>query len=106
MSSGPESLLVRAILRALCRIPHVRAVKQHGSRYGIVGTPDLLVCARGHMLMLEVKTPTGRVSPAQEAQLALWRNAGATTGVVRSVAEAEALVRAALGAEHEPKGAA
>lgn len=60
------------------------------------GTPDLLVCYRGHFIALEVKAPSGgRVARIQEVVLGMIERAGGTGAVVRSVDEALlALLRA------------
>jgi len=49
------------------------------------GVPDLLVCFHGRFIGLEVKTPSGRTTPLQEAQLDAIRDAGGVGAVVRSV---------------------
>jgi hypothetical protein len=59
------------------------------------GWSDLVVLAEGRVLFLEVKTPAGRLSPAQRAFRDVVREQGHGFAVVRSIDEA----RAAL-AEH------
>ena len=49
------------------------------------GFPDLVVGFRGVTYLLEVKTPTGRLTPAEARFFAQWRGHAA---VVRSVDEA------------------
>jgi hypothetical protein len=46
---------------------------------------------------IEVKTPTGRLTPEQRQWLAAVETAGGIAGVARSVADAEALLRNATG---------
>ena len=41
---------------------------------------------------IEVKTPTGRVSPTQQAWLSLVQAAGGLAGIARSVTDAQALL--------------
>jgi len=59
------------------------------------GSFDLICCVCGRFVALEVKTPTGRVSKDQEMWQAKMRRVGAVAEVVRSVAEAKAIVRSA-----------
>ena len=59
-------------------------------RYGLgTGSSDLIgLCADGTFLAVEVKTATGRVSPAQTAFIAAVRRRGGRAGVARSPADA------------------
>ena len=64
------------------------------------GYPDLSwLGAGGRFHAFEVKTPVGRLSPAQEACGAAIEAAGGRWAVVRSVDEAEAVLRAWEAAE-------
>lgn len=65
---------------------------------GRAGTPDLLVCAQGRFIAIEVKTPTGRVTPLQVLENKRVVAAGGAGFVVRSVAEAVGCVRSELAA--------
>lgn len=56
-------------------------------------TPDMVGQTVAVFTSLEVKTPTGRVSPEQRQWLEAVQAAGGVAGVVRSVEEAEALLR-------------
>ena len=91
---GPESRLTKKILDVLNRIPRTKAIKLHGSRYSVAGTPDLLVVSDGKALLLEVKTASGRTTPIQDVQLRQWRDAGALVATVRSVDDAVDVVLA------------
>lgn len=53
------------------------------------GIPDILciIPPSGVLLAIEVKTPTGRVTPIQTATLTNIRRAGATAWVLRSMEE-------------------
>lgn len=53
------------------------------------GTPDLLVCAGRRLALVEVKTATGKLRPAQVEFAAVW-----PVRVVRSIEEAIQLVTA------------
>ncbi len=65
-------------------------------RYGNVGWPDLIgVLRNGVAFCVEVKTPTGRVSPEQEAFWRAARKWGVRGGVARSVSEALTLLHEA-----------
>jgi hypothetical protein len=68
-------------------------------RYGLaVGSSDLVgVCSDGTALFVEIKTPTGRVSPAQEAFIAAVRRRGGRAGVARSPEEAVRIARPETG---------
>ena len=52
------------------------------------GTSDLLFIGEGRAAFIEVKTPTGRVSPAQQHFIDVVRSHGVRAGVARSVNEA------------------
>lgn len=67
-------------------------------RYGLApGSADLVGLTRnGRFLALEIKAPDGVVSQAQRAWLALVERMGGVGRVVRSVAEAQDAVDAAL----------
>lgn len=67
----------------------VQALEQIGCTVLAVsgkGCPDLLVHSRGRWVLMEVKGPSGKLTPAQKAVLAV-----APYPVVRSVSEALAL---------------
>ena len=95
-----ESPVTTAILKTLNALPDTYAVKLHGSMYGRVGTPDILVVRLrawegepilgeyGQAYFLEVKRPGAKPTPAQLAEMAKWTDVGAVCCVVRSVQEA------------------
>ena len=64
-------------------------------RYGLgTGSSDLVgICRDGTFLAVEIKTPTGRVSPTQEAFIAAVRRRGGRAGVARSPEEAVRIAR-------------
>jgi hypothetical protein len=68
-------------------------------RYGLgTGSSDLVgICRDGTFLAVEVKTKTGRVSPAQEAFIAAVRRRGGRSGVARSPEEAVRIARPETG---------
>ena len=55
-------------------------------------TPDMVGRRIAIFTSLEIKTPTGRLTPAQHNWLGAVRGAGGIAGVVRSVSEAFAVV--------------
>jgi hypothetical protein len=59
----------------------------------VAGAPDLLVIVDGRVHGLEIKTEKGRVSPAQKVMAERFAQAGAPFEVVRSVADARAVLR-------------
>ncbi len=91
-----EITIVARIVTWLNNQPECRAVKNHGS---VMGQPtvDITACVRGRMVQLEVKRPGQRATPRQLATLGAWHRAGAVTGVVTSLDEAQALLVAAAG---------
>lgn len=57
------------------------------------GSSDLIgICPQGRFLAVEVKTPTGRVSEAQQRFIDAVRAAGGLAGVARSVEDALAII--------------
>jgi len=64
------------------------------TRYGLApGSADLIGCLSGRFVALEIKTPTGRLTPEQKTWLALVERHGGLTAVVHSADEALAVVR-------------
>ena len=68
-------------------------------RFGMVGSPDVLVIAGGRFVGLEVKTERGRQSEAQRRWAAACEAAGGRYAVVRSGREAWLAVMDALHAD-------
>lgn len=102
-----ESLLQRRIVLDLGALPGVIVyrnsvgVAEHTRDDGTVtkrayglgpGTPDLIVLVGDRLVGLEVKTDDGRQSPVQRQVQQQWDAIGARYRVVRSVAEARAMV--------------
>lgn len=95
--ANAESVLQSAIIEALqyagCFVVRLNAgAMRIGSRLvrlAPAGTPDLLVVVPGgRIVFVEVKTPAGRLSPAQRSAHAELTRLGATVVVVRSVDDA------------------
>lgn len=55
-------------------------------------TPDMVGRRLAVFCSIEVKTPTGRLRPEQQAWLGVVAGAGGVAGVARSVSDAEALL--------------
>ncbi len=58
----------------------------------IVVTPDMVGQRIAVFTSIEVKTPTGRIAPAQQHWLQAVRSAGGLAGVARSVSDAQHLL--------------
>ena len=56
-------------------------------------TPDMVGQQLAVFTSIEVKTPKGRVSPQQQAWLAVVQGAGGIAGVARSVCDANEILR-------------
>lgn len=91
--SQPESRIVRVILAHL-RASGAFCFKVHGSEYMMAGLPDIVGVRDGRFFGFEVKTPIGKASERQLYVLDLIKGAGGIAGVVRSVADVEALFKA------------
>lgn len=61
----------------------------------LVITPEMVGQRVAVFTSIEVKTPTGRIRPEQQAWLACVQGAGGIAGVARSVADALAIVKGA-----------
>jgi hypothetical protein len=83
MTSSGESSLQRKCLGWLKARPDFWVLKVQGGLSQEAGVPDLLICARGRFVAVELKRPDGkgRLSGIQRAQLDRILNAGGV-GVV------------------------
>ena len=85
-SAGEVDVSSKAVARAIAKSKHMGM---------LVGWPDLTWLGSGGVLhAFEVKTPQGRMSPAQEAVRGAIEAAGGRYAVVRSVDEADAALKA------------
>lgn len=98
--SQPESRIQRTIQEAL-RAKGYFCFKVHGSEYMMAGLPDLIVCAEGKFIGLEVKLPSTRnnTSPRQRLVHTQIEHAGGVAQVVCSAAEALEVIQEALSGE-------
>lgn len=88
-----ESTIKKNILKWLNEIEGGRAISLHGSRFGVVGTPDILFIYRGRAFFFEVKREGEDARPNQRAELAKWERAGAAAAVVHSLDEVKATLK-------------
>jgi Holliday junction resolvase len=86
-----ESNIVGNIRRYLKTVGG-KSIKMHGSQFSEAGTPDILWIHNGHAFWFEVKRPGEDPTKIQLHRIAEWTAAGASVAVVRSVAEARAIV--------------
>jgi Holliday junction resolvase len=85
----------RAAKRDLNEFSIVDALRTVGAdvyRLSAKGVPDLLVSFRGETFLMEIKTRTGKLTPAQIKWRDQWQ--GGPVGVVRTVDEALAFIGA------------
>ena len=68
-------------------------LKRMGTRPGI---PDLCIVWRARVIFIELKTPKGRTSPAQEAMLSALTMAGAVVNVCRSLEDVQGFLATIL----------
>ena len=87
-----EKSIADEILRYLNSLPCCHAEKIHRGTYDLRGTPDILGALNGRALALEVKRPGNDATPLQQYVMGKWAQAGAITGVVRSVDDVRALL--------------
>ena len=104
MKSIPlESTIGAAAVKWTNAQPRCWAFKTHGGMYGKAGIPDVIACIDGHFLAGEFKRPAPASSPVTEIQrrtLSALCDAGASTGVFRSVDEwKEAVIEKVTGEE-------
>ena len=81
-----EAVLRRKIVAAIKR-QYPQAWVYHPCDTTHSGIPDLLCCVEGKFLALEVKTPTGYVTPIQYAILSQIHLAKGKAHVIRNVEE-------------------
>lgn len=98
---GPETLVVKKIVKALDALPGTLVHKRHGSQFGVAGLADLSGCHDGIHVEIEVKKDQktarpkrdgGGLSLLQEKMLYRYQEAGARCGVAWDVESALAIV--------------
>ena len=86
-----ESAVVTRIMATLKKRPGIVVRKRHGTAMGVAGDPDLYGTINGRHFEIEVKRPNdpnSQLTQLQSRRLAEWQQAGAITGVARSVDDA------------------
>lgn len=86
-----EKAVVLRIVTALRKVPGIIVRKRHGTAMGVAGDPDLYGTYNGRHFEIEVKRPydpNSQLTELQTRRLMEWRQAGAITGVARSVDDA------------------
>jgi len=86
-----EGAVVKHIMARLKKHPHIVIRKRHGTAMGVAGDPDLYGTINGRHFEIEVKRPNDASSQLTELQarrLMEWQQAGAITGVARTVEDA------------------
>jgi hypothetical protein len=100
MATTPEGKVLAACVTHLRQLKKdgmpIEWKKVHGSGMSRRGEPDLDVVVCGHAMKIEIKAGANDTTPMQEHRLSQWATAGATVGVIHSVNELDAIVRAAL----------
>ncbi len=119
--ANDETVIQQRIRLALGRLPHTRLFRnntgtlpdprtgrpvQFGLARGsadligwrtVVVTPDMVGQPIAQFVSIEIKTPTGRVTPEQRNWLHAVRKAGGIAGIARSAADALHLLESPLG---------
>lgn len=91
MSTQPETKILHAVRDAL-RYSGWLVIRHTAGLGSYAGLPDLQAIKDGRVVMVEVKTPKGRLSDAQAAFSRAWQLAGGEYVVARSVDDVAALV--------------
>lgn len=88
-----ESQLKRSVAAHLdklhCADPEFTWRKRFGNPMGKTGDPDITGCWQGIHFEIELKRPGESPTPLQRHRLAEWGQAGAWTGVVRTLEDLE-----------------
>lgn len=83
----PETRFKIRFRKRLDKIPNSKWEKI--SQRSVCGVPDMFGCIRGHTVVLELKTDTGRATKLQERNLFKWKKAGAFVAIVCPLNEDE-----------------
>ncbi len=75
-----ETSIVAEMLAWVAVQPGAHGRKVHSSGVTGSGEPDLLICWRGRMVVVEVKRPGERPTRVQLRRLLIWQDAGALVG--------------------------
>jgi penicillin-binding protein-related factor A (putative recombinase) len=81
----PKEKHITKSIRDFLKVMGIFHWKEHGGLGSAPGVPDLVGCYQGRLLAIEIKTPTGKLSPQQEYFLTKINEAGGVAFVARSV---------------------
>ena len=85
--------VVVPVMKYLRTLSNGKFINIHGSVYSERGTPDIVGCIDGQMVVMECKRRSGiKADPIQEWRMQEWRYAGAIAGVISSVKDAQELI--------------
>lgn len=71
----------------LKKIPNSKFISYTPYPYGESGTPDIIGCIEGKMILIEVKRKGGELTDLQKIRITEWEQAKANVFVVHSVEE-------------------
>ena len=91
-----ENEIIVAVKAYLKSLPNCYSFKNHGGYFGQAGLPDIIACIGGRFVALEVKTNIGKLTPLQAVAIRKIKEAGGVAEVVRSLAEAKAVIERLL----------
>ena len=92
--------LVTEIVTKANKLPRTKAIKLKASVYLEIGTPDCMICRRGQLYMVEVKTGKAKRRKIQECRAVQWAVADAVVIEARSWQDvADALLGVSMGPE-------
>ncbi len=74
-----------------------KVIPYPGGMYGETGTPDLIACREGRLVMVETKATGQHLRPIQERRFAEWRAVGAVCIEAHSADEMADQIFSALG---------
>ncbi|ETK27392.1 VRR-NUC domain-containing protein [Paenibacillus larvae subsp. larvae DSM 25719] len=78
-----EAQFQKKVTNFLNAQPDIWYVKVWGGGYQRAGIPDILCCAKGHFIAIELKSETGRTSKLQDYNLNRISESGGMTIVLR-----------------------
>ncbi len=86
--------VVRPVLRYLNSLPKSKAINIHGSVFSERGTPDVIGCVNGRLVVFECKRDaTEDLEEIQKWRLCEWIAAGAVVGGVSDVWHVDMILR-------------
>ena len=86
--------VVRPVLHYLNSLPKSKAINIHGSVFSERGTPDVIGCVNGRLVVFECKRDaTEDLEEIQKWRLCEWITAGAVVGGVSDVWHVDMILR-------------